>query len=201
MPSLGHQRENDLFFFLNHSFPAFPPVLFGLCRAEVSRGREVRDRTGFVWFHRDLVLAFFEQGRCPVAGLFSQGTSAGCGGGGALFRDSTLAGVSYTWSYLEVGNGSPCWSTVDQRKAPLLLSDSFRCRTSVWFSWADSFSRRSGLASFSQSTPGPRKMHLHPCPIRLSKYNHSHSHYIMSLPASCQLPITHRGCSATASHL
>lgn len=58
MPSLGHQRENDLFFFLTHSFPAFPPVLFGLCRAEVSRGREVRDRTGFgsivTWFWRSL---------------------------------------------------------------------------------------------------------------------------------------------------
>lgn len=200
MPSLGHQRENDVFFFLTHSFPAFPPVLFGLCRAEVSRGREVRDRTGFgsivTWFWRSL-----NRVDVPLLDYFLREHLRVVGGGRPLFRDSTLAGVSYTWSYLEVGNGSPCWSTVDQRKAPLLLSDSFRCRTSVWFSWADSFSRRSGLASFSQSTPGPRKMHLHPCPIRLSKYNHSHSHYIMSLPASCQLPITHRGCSATASHL
>ena len=107
---------------------------------------------------------------------------------GGLFRDSTFAGYLAPAVPLKWAMAPPAGHLIISGRFPLLLSDSFPCRTPVWFLRADSLTRRPGPAPFSKSIPGRWEMHIHPCPVRLSKCSHSHSHYNQvssyKLPAS-----------------
>lgn len=172
-----------LFFFLTQTFSSFTTRTSWSAGLRVlGRGGKGQGRLCVISFHCNLPPVVSAWVRCPVARLFSQGAFFG-----GLVDDSALAGYLAPTFPLKWASTPLAWPTDFQRKAPFSAFWFIPLLYFMWFCRAEPPSRRSGPAPFSKPSSGLSKMHIHPCPVRLSEGRPLPLQpcLFLQLPASC----------------